>query len=275
MPPPYLSVVMPTYNRADLLPEILESYLVQRDVSAEIVVVDDQSTDTTVALLEQYADQGVRCVTNTRRKGVATARDVGVEQARGEVIVVADSDDPSYPTRLRLIQDHFQGHPDTDVFYTNFDLWFFETGEVRPRFFQPFNRELLTIVNFIPNASSAYRRASFKRLTDGYDPQFEIGEDYDLWLTFAERGAIFRADPSSQVRVRMHAQSVRSLQRDRHKGFLTLNRVKHHLPLTPSVKRLKELAEPEVAAFFTSPEKSDLWFGPPAAPQDLTGTNDR
>ncbi|MGI6103682.1 MAG: glycosyltransferase family 2 protein [Patescibacteria group bacterium] len=257
---PFLSVVMPTYNRADLLPEVLASYFSQRETDFELILVDDSSTDSTAAYATTVRDQRFRYVQNTGQKGVGGARDAGVRAATGEIIVVADSDDPSYPTRLQCTAQHFRTHPGTDVFYTNFDLWYVDTGEIRPRFFQPFVRELLGIINFIPNASSAYRRSVYLERTAGYDPSLEIGEDYDLWLALAEQGATFDYDRSQQVRVRMHSDSVRAQKQDRHRSFLHQIRKKHGLPELPSVERLRELAEPEVAAFFTSPEKYALWF---------------
>jgi glycosyltransferase involved in cell wall biosynthesis len=94
-----VSVVLPTYNRAHLLEPSLESVRAQTGVEFEIVVVDDGSTDDTLARLGRIADPRLRVVT-IAHGGVAAARNAGVAAARGDVIAFHDSDDVALPGRL-------------------------------------------------------------------------------------------------------------------------------------------------------------------------------
>lgn len=87
-----LSVIIPTYNRAELVVYAVESVLKQRtEAEIEIIVIDDGSRDATRAALEPYMDQ-IRYVYQ-RNKGVNSARNRGLEEAGGDYIALLDSDD--------------------------------------------------------------------------------------------------------------------------------------------------------------------------------------
>ena len=86
-----ISAVIPTHNRAGLLPRALDSALAQRRRPDEVIVVDDGSTDETADVLARYGD-AVRVI-RKQQGGVSSARNVGVSQSRGELIAFLDSDD--------------------------------------------------------------------------------------------------------------------------------------------------------------------------------------
>lgn len=88
---PVVSIIIPTYNHAHYLPDAMESALAQT-VPCEVVVVDDGSTDETFDILMMYVKRGVRgsCVSH---RGVAAARNYGLDRARGEFVMFLDADD--------------------------------------------------------------------------------------------------------------------------------------------------------------------------------------
>lgn len=97
-----VSVVIPTYNRAGLLPRAIESVLGQTHDEFEVVVVDDGSTDDTAAVVEGYDDPRVRYVAHEENRGANVARNTGIEAARGEYVAFLDSDDEWHPRKLEL-----------------------------------------------------------------------------------------------------------------------------------------------------------------------------
>jgi succinoglycan biosynthesis protein ExoO len=104
---PLISVIMCNYNCAAYLPEALKTGLEQGDVAVEIIVVDDQSTDESRAVVERIAaaDPRVRLLVTPRNMGPAGARNLGIEAARGDWIAIQDSDDLVHPERLiRLLK---------------------------------------------------------------------------------------------------------------------------------------------------------------------------
>ncbi len=85
-----LSIIIPAYNAEAYLPQCLDSILAQEHSGCEVIVVDDGSTDGTAALLERYPDVKV---VHQENRGMSTARNRGLDEARGEYILFVDSDD--------------------------------------------------------------------------------------------------------------------------------------------------------------------------------------
>ena len=110
---PLISVVLPTRDAADTLRRSLESILAQRQVSLELVVIDDGSTDGTPRLLEQIAatDRRLRCISIPRR-GLVSALKAGIEASRGSLIARMDADDEAHPDRLSRQQALLDHNPD-------------------------------------------------------------------------------------------------------------------------------------------------------------------
>jgi len=90
---PLVSIIIPTYNRAALLPRAIQSIQKQDVLEIEIIVIDDGSTDETQSLLHKMNEPRLRCIRFPENKGIGAARFTGVEAARGALIAFLDSDD--------------------------------------------------------------------------------------------------------------------------------------------------------------------------------------
>ena len=102
MTAPGVSVVVPTHDRADLLPRLLRSVLGQQDVDLELVVVDDGSSDHTPQVLSRCTDPRLRVLRLEPSRGVAAARNAGTAAARGRWVAWCDDDDVWAPAKLAL-----------------------------------------------------------------------------------------------------------------------------------------------------------------------------
>lgn len=98
-----ISVVIPVYNRANVIGNTIESFMFQNYPFWECIVVDDASNDSTVQIVQQYCQQDnrIRLVRNIRTKGAQGARNTGILEAKGDWVCIFDSDDYAYPTMLR------------------------------------------------------------------------------------------------------------------------------------------------------------------------------
>ena len=112
---PRISVIIPTFNRAHYLPQAIDSVLAQTHAGAEIIVVDDGSTDNTREVVESYGARVTYLITN--HGGVAHARNVGVRHASGTYLAFLDSDDLFYPYMLELESRILDAFPEVGVVY--------------------------------------------------------------------------------------------------------------------------------------------------------------
>jgi glycosyltransferase involved in cell wall biosynthesis len=110
MPDKSVSVLVPTYNRAHLLHRAIRSALASIAPGDEIVVVDDGSTDDTVAVVESFGDP-VRLV-RSDHAGAGAARNLGLVEARGDLIAFLDSDDEWMPDKIELQRTFMERRPD-------------------------------------------------------------------------------------------------------------------------------------------------------------------
>lgn len=115
---PEVSILLPTYNRVDVIGRAVTSILKQSYSDWELIVVDDGSTDGTCARLRDL-DPRIRCIEQANQ-GVYVARNTGVQAARGRYITFMDSDDEWLPHFLALTTAFLNAHPDRQWVTTEF-----------------------------------------------------------------------------------------------------------------------------------------------------------
>ncbi len=123
---PVISVIIPTYNRAHLVKDAIDSVLSQTYRDFEIIVVDDGSTDNTKEVLAPYRDK-VKYIYQ-ENQGLSAARNTGIRGARGEYIGFLDSDDLWLPPKLEKQVQILKEYKDIAFVYTNF-IFIDETGK--------------------------------------------------------------------------------------------------------------------------------------------------
>lgn len=100
---PLVSVVVPAYNTAATIDEMITSVLRQTLANLELVICDDASTDDTVLRIETYTDPRIRLIRNPENRGEGAARDAAIDAARGRWLAVLDADDAWQPDRLERL----------------------------------------------------------------------------------------------------------------------------------------------------------------------------
>ena len=134
MTKPLLSVVIPTWNRAHIVCEAIESAFAQRIGQVEVIVVDDGSTDNTVEVLEKSFGSWIRLLRLPRRRGAGAARNAGIGLATGKLIAFLDSDDLWLPGKLDAELSVLEHFPEAEAVITD-SLSFMEgRAEDRTRF---------------------------------------------------------------------------------------------------------------------------------------------
>ncbi len=187
---PTVSVIIPTYNRASVLKEAIDSVLAHDFHDFEIVVVDDGSTDNTPEILKSYQEI---CVVRQRQRGVSAARNAGIARAAGHLITFLDSDDLWLPGKLSAQVAFFNTHPDALICQTE-EIWIKNGIRVNPKkrhkkYSGMIFERCLELCIVSPSAVMM-RRCLFNE-TGGFDETLPVCEDYDLWLRVACRFPVY------------------------------------------------------------------------------------
>lgn len=109
---PLVSVVVPAYNAASTIDEMIASVLRQTIPDLELVICNDASTDETASRIETYEDRRIRLISNTTNMGEGATRDRAIDTARGKWIAMLDADDAWEPERLECLLNAADDDPD-------------------------------------------------------------------------------------------------------------------------------------------------------------------
>ena len=203
---PTVSIIMPTYNAAQYVTASIDSALNQTYKSAEIIVVDDGSTDETVERVRAYGNRVTLYQQNNA--GAAVARNQGAKLAIGQWLAFLDADDLWAPDKLERQLNHV-----SDLAWSHTDWFFIGTGQSgtitgssrAPQYGGSILPELI-VCNFIGTSTLIVRREVFLEM-GGFDPTLRALQDWDLWLRIASKYDLaYLADPL--VYYRVHALST-------------------------------------------------------------------
>lgn len=198
---PLVSVVMPLFNSATTVRASLESVLSQTYSHLEILVVDDGSTDASVAICREYDDARLRIIQQGNR-GLAGARNTGIRHARGTILAFLDSDDLWLPQKIERHVEHLRSAPAVGLSYSR--SAFIDADGKRLGLYQTpplhaITPELILCRNPISNGSCVVMRREVldaihtETTIDGhsrsawFDESFRQSEDLECWLRISLR----------------------------------------------------------------------------------------
>ncbi|WP_052263250.1 glycosyltransferase [Geobacter pickeringii] len=184
-PLPLVSVIVPTHNRPDMLPDTLRSILAQSYPNIEIVVVNDAGEDVE-RLVKEVAPTAVY-LRHERNKGLAGARNTGIRHATGKYIAYLDDDDLFYPEHIETLVTFLEGS-DCKVAYTDSYRAFQSQASGRYEVVRreiahgiDFDYDRILVDNFVPVLCFMHEKGCIEE--SGYfDESLRRHEDWDLWI---------------------------------------------------------------------------------------------
>ncbi|MGH2341546.1 glycosyltransferase family 2 protein [Segnochrobactraceae bacterium EtOH-i3] len=195
---PVASIVVPAFNAAATIAQTLTSLLNQTAREFEILVVDDGSTDRTVAIVEGFADPRIRLIRQSNR-GLAGAHNTGIFHARGDFIGFCDADDLWMPEKLELHIAHLRARPDVGISFAGSSM-IDAAGRTLPVAQRPKLTGITAVDVFLRNPigngsaavvrraaldAIAYRPARETERDWWFDETFRQSDDIEGWLRFA------------------------------------------------------------------------------------------
>ncbi|MBI3243377.1 MAG: glycosyltransferase [Chloroflexi bacterium] len=188
--PPKVSVIIPTYNLASLLPLTINSVLEQTYPDLETIVVDDGSTDNTPEVMERYSGRVIYI--RQPNQGVAAARNTGIRAASGDCLMFMDHDDLLLPHKVQRQVDVMQARPDISFVHCRYyhidekgapfeKVGLLPEGDVLAQ---------LIIGDFVWVGGPLIRRECLERV-GLFDEENPWSADWDMWLRIARTGYAF------------------------------------------------------------------------------------
>jgi len=241
---PIVSIIIANYNYGHFLAEAIESALAQTWQPLEVIVIDDGSTDDSLALAGRYP----LTVLSQPNQGVSAARNNGAARAAGEYLFFLDADDILLPDAIeRLVMELERAGPQAGFAYGRMQYFGEKNGLFTSHAFEP---SALARENYIP-ACSLIRRSAFDQV-GGWDRGFALREDWELFVRLWHAGYSGAFHPEVYIRCRKHRPraTIRGKNKQRknlslaklvwlYPGFFWLQLLKHPLRFLYYVIRYK------------------------------------
>lgn len=178
---PRISVVMPTFNAAQYLREAVDSILSQTFTDFEFLIIDDNSTDETLDILNSYKDDRIRII-HGPQKGIAAALNCGIRESRGKYIARMDADDISLPNRFLMQFEFMETHNDIGI-CGSIVICLSEDGDktIWRTIENPHVLDILINTAFC-HSTVFFRKEYMEKYNLIYNENFFCAEDQELWF---------------------------------------------------------------------------------------------
>ncbi len=211
-----ISVVVPTFNNAQLLKRCINSVLSQTYKNFELLIIDNYSKDETSEIISLFKDKRISHIKIHNYGIIAKSRNLGIKKSNGEWIAFLDSDDIWYPNRLKKISKFFNTKYRYDLISTN-EFMVYENRKIKKRLFYHLNpkdkyKSLLLYGNKLSPSASVVRKEFIIKNSIFFneDKNFITVEDYDFWLMLALKKAKFKFLKSFEGEYLVHSNNSSS-----------------------------------------------------------------
>jgi len=213
---PVVSIVIPTRNRCALLQETVASVLAQTFSRWELIVIDDASDDETPAYLSGLHDRRLTAIRLEQHAERSAARNRGLERAAGEFILFLDDDDLLEAAAVQTHLNAFKKYPAAVAAIGGFIKFNAEGVRMTVKIVRRrYNRDLWpdVLLGWSPACGQCLFRTAAMRQVNGWDTNYNICEDHELWLRLARLGPAVLL-PEVVYRSRTHSGQWRPPQRN-------------------------------------------------------------
>jgi glycosyltransferase involved in cell wall biosynthesis len=217
---PWLSIIIPTYNGSKYLTAALNSVLVQQDQQLECVVIDDGSTDDTLAIVEAFQTQlNIKLITKARAGNWVVNTNHALKEATGEYVCFLHQDDLWLEGRLKQVKRAIAAYPQANL-YLHDSVFIDELGKPLGLWSCPLakNRRIISkdemidkllVQNFVAIPAPVFKRTAALSI-GGLSNELWYTADWDFWLKLAALGdSCYIPKPLAAFRVHGDSQTIR------------------------------------------------------------------
>ncbi len=187
-----VSVIIPTYNQADLLSRAIQSVLNQTFKDFELIIVDDGSTDNTKKVVEQFQrqDPRIKYIWQENSGGPAKPKNTGIKHAKGEYIAFLDHDDEWLPEKLERQIELFRNSDRKNLGFVGCNVLDVDNNKIIRSYKISKTRNTLKRLLkecFIHSSSSVIIKRSVIKEIGLFDENFKVSDDWDMWIRLAKK----------------------------------------------------------------------------------------
>ncbi len=212
------SIVIPTHNRCNMLRRAVDSVLAQTYTNFELIIINDGSQDATHELIGSYQDERIQAIHQPQAAGVSSARNAGINMAKGAFVAFLDDDDEYFPDFLEYCYKILIKHKDLAIVWTGIeDLVETSTGSYERQKLWPLSihgggqyASLDFLKELGMSLGMVIKRSCFEQL-GMFDEKMRVSEDLDLLFRFLKNGVPY--SPIPKILVRRHIHLSTSLSR--------------------------------------------------------------
>ena len=186
---PIVSVVIPTYNRAEFITRSVKSALKQTIKNIEVIVVSDGSTDNTDKIISNINDERLRYIKLFENKGAPAARNIGLKNSKGQYICFLDSDDEILPSKLEKQLEVFNNLKEKkSIVYCGFYYIYSKTNEAIKEIIPKEKGDIYYKIienNCVGSPTPLVHRECFEK-SGMFDESLESCQDWDMWIRLSK-----------------------------------------------------------------------------------------
>lgn len=191
---PFFSVIIPLYNKEKYIETTLRSVVAQTFDDFEIIIVDDGSTDASLRMASQFEDSRITII-QQKNQGTATARNIGIANAKSNYIALLDADDAWYDNHLFELKKQIDTFPDAGLYCNNYEVILKNNFCQKASFNFKYDKDILIVEDFFKasiincvawTSAVGFSKEKFNNIGK-FNTKFKTAQDLDLWIRFALR----------------------------------------------------------------------------------------
>lgn len=225
-----ISIITPTYNSSRFIKRTIESVLYQTHTDWEYLIVDDNSTDNTTEIINEFIKQDSRIKlfkTQENSGGPATPKNVGIEKAKGEYIAFLDHDDEWLPEKLEKQLQIFEKSNDEKLGLVScfINIRNNDKGTIIAKHHNLYRDNALKILlqfNFLATSSCIMTKSEVLRNVGLFDTNFRVSDDWDMWIRILKFGYKIDYAPQYLINYFMYEANLSNNKESEIKDFRLL-----------------------------------------------------
>ncbi|AXT19386.1 glycosyltransferase [Flavobacteriaceae bacterium AU392] len=251
---PFFSIIIPLYNKGNHIKNTLKSVFNQTFIDFEVIIINDGSTDNSIKIVTSFKDNRLNII-HTKNKGVSSARNLGISNAKANYIVFLDADDLWYPDHLINLKSLIDNYPHCGLYATAYEKSFFSKKIVKAKFNNLNDNHFGVVKDYFNSSiidgvvwtSAIAIPKKILKLYNGFNTSLESGEDTELWIKISLKEKVVFSSKITAIKVIDNTSNHLSFK-DKNIEFLkALNQFKIEEEENKSLKKYLDLNRSSLA----------------------------